>query len=357
MRSLGQSLAEDPQGWAQALGVSREAVEVYASSAVIDLHIDTFLWTRMLGYDPLVRHSSPIMGGPWLGHVDLPRLIEGGVTGAFWIVTTNPLRTGHGRLRAFERNVRHLSTLLASSPQVALCKTATDYVRARAKGRHAAFFGVQGANAFDTDPGVLDRLDPGSISLVTLMHLSSSSLGRTSSPLGLGARGGLTQRGLQTIEQLNARRIFVDLAHINAAGFWDAVKVHDSSLPLLVSHTGVSAVYPHWRNVDDQQLRAIADTGGLVGIMYHGPFLGPRRALRSSDPVVDHLEHVVRLVGEDHAALGSDWDGAIRPPPDLNSCLNLPRLVERMLKRGWSPTRIHKILGDNVLRALRQLRP
>lgn len=351
-----RSPVRSPEAWAEELGISKEAVEIYRDSPVIDLHVDSFIWTRLVGYDPLARHSGPCLGGPWLGHVDVPRLVDAQVKGAVWIVTTNPLRFGRGRVRAFERNVGHLSALLGSSPEVTLCKTAQDYERACARGLHAAFLGVQGANAFDADPQVLDRLDRGVIVLVTLVHLTSSSVGRTSSPLRIGAKGGLGARGAAIIEQLNARRIFVDLAHINRAGFWDAVGVHDRSQPLLVSHTGMSAVHSHWRNIDDRQARAVADTGGAVGIMYHASFLGPR-GRRDSSRVIDHLEHIIRVIGEEHAALGSDWDGAITPPADLADCLSLPRLVQHMLDRRWSPSRIRKILGENVLRALRHLRP
>ena len=191
---------------------------------------------------------------------------------------------------------------------------------------------------------------------VTLVHLSTSTLGATSAPLG-NPDGRLTTRGQDFVQRLNAHRVFVDLAHINRAGFFDAVAVHDRTQPLLVSHTGVAGVTPHWRNVDDEQLRAVAATGGVVGVIYQSSFLGDPLLAGRCESIVEHLQHVIDTIGDDHAALGSDWDGAIFTPRDMPTCLELPRIVDRMLARGWSADRIRKILGANFLRALALLRP
>src|SRR5690606_26382431 len=178
----------------------------------------------------------------------------------------------------------------------------------------------------------------------------------TSSPASrLGGRSeGLTHFGREDVRKLDEKKIFVDLAHIGRKAFFDAVEVHDRTKPLIVTHTGVEGVHPHWRNLTDDQLRTIAETGGTIGVMYQKSFLG--RGEVTSRTVVDHLEHIVKVVGEDHASLGSDWDGAISPPADLATPEMLPNLVEEMLRRGWSPERVRKILGGNFLRALKMLR-
>jgi membrane dipeptidase len=212
---------------------------------------------------------------------------------------------------------------------------------------------VQGGNALDGD-GALDAAAPDLIR-VTLVHLSTSSLGATSRPPHRGD-GRLTALGVEFVHRLDAHRVFVDLAHIHRNGFFDAVAAHDRSLPLMVSHTGVTGVTPHWRNIDDDQLRAVADTGGVVGVMYAASFLGDPWLGGSAESIVAHLAHIIDVVGDDHAALGSDWDGAIVTPRDLPTCLELPRLVQRMLDRSWSAARIHKLLGGNFLRALGALR-
>ncbi|MFO7181533.1 MAG: membrane dipeptidase [Pseudomonadota bacterium] len=348
----------DAGEWARELRVSREAVELYLASEVIDLHLDTFIWHRLFGYEPTRRHPRPPLGGWFLGHADFCRVREAGLAGATWVITTNPLREPEDRFRTLLANLGRLELLFAEMPDdFELVRTLGEYRAARARGRHAAFIGIQGGNALDVGLHTIDMLPAGSVLRVTLVHLSSSRIGTTSSPFRLTPDAGLSDFGVELVQRLNAARILVDLAHVGKRGFWDAVEAHDPSLPILVSHTGVSGVRPHWRNLDDTQLRAVAASGGVVGILFHRGFLDRPPWRRRSDVIVDHLEHVIRVAGEDTPALGSDFDGAIVPPSDLTSVLELPRLVEHMLRRGFGPDRIQKILGKNFLRMLGQVRP
>ncbi|HMJ13799.1 MAG TPA: membrane dipeptidase [Polyangiaceae bacterium] len=346
----------DPASWAQTLGISSEAVELYLASDVIDLHIDSFIWHRVFGYDLRRRHGPGFFRANMFSQVDFPRALEANLTGAIWVITTNPLKGGESRRETFLGNLLELEELFASvSERFELVRDAASYERVRSAGKHAAFIGIQGGNALDHDRFTLNLLD-GKVVRITLVHLSSSTLGTTSSPLKLGEDAGLSEQGRDYVRQLDEKRVFVDLAHISKRGFWDAVDVHDHSLPLIVTHTGVSGVHEHWRNLDDAQLRAIAESGGTIGIMYHWPFLGPGARTQGIEAIVRHLEHIVRTVGEDYASLGSDWDGAILTPRDMPTCLELPRLVQAMLDRDWQPERIRKILGQNFLRSLKLLR-
>ena len=344
----------DLDAWARALGVCREAVELHASGDLIDLHIDTFIWTRLIGYDLTRRHGRGLLGARGYSQADLPRLVEAGVTGGVWCITTNPLRSAEGRGQALKRNLARLQSILSGRDVPAhIVRTADEYRAARRAGVHGVFVGVQGGNALGPGHRVLDELPPWSLLLVTLVHLTDSEIGCTSSPLRLGPDRGLLPAGRELVRRLNHARVFVDLAHLSRPAFWNAVEVHDPTLPLMVSHTGVCGRHPHWRNLDDEQLRRVADSGGTVGVIYHTGFLGRPRSLTT---IVDHLAYIVSTVGEDHASLGSDWDGSIPPPRDMPTCLELPRLTHEMLRRGWSPERIQKILGHNFLRVLRQLR-
>ena len=192
---------------------------------------------------------------------------------------------------------------------------------------------------------------------MTVLHLTDSCYGSTSSPARFGAARGLSAAGKQHVEQLDAARVFVDLAHIHPKGFWDAVEVHDAALPLIDTHTGVSGVCPHWRNLDDAQIRAIAETGGVVGIIFEPNFL---RAKGPADGrlVIEHLRHLIDVGGEAVAALGSDYDGFIRPPADLrDGALAYYRLVQYMLDAGWGEDRIRRVLGENFLTSFERLRP
>lgn len=339
---------------ARRVSVSQDAVALVRSSEVIDLHLESYIPPRLWGYDLLRRHDRHWLRGRFFGHLDLPRALDGGLTGAMWSIATNIFRGAAGRKRALAANLRGLRASLEAHGGIAVVRTFADWEAARKAGQHGAMLAVQGGNALDAedDPSVLDE-----IVRVTVMHLSNSALGTTSSPAGLSG-GGLTSAGKAFIERLDAARVFVDLAHIDRRGFWDAVAVHDRTLPLIVTHTGVNGVKPHWRNIDDDQIRAIAESGGVVGIMFEPRFLRTRGMSNDASMVLAHLEHVIRVGGEDAAALGSDYDGFIVPPPDLRDGFAAYfRLVQRMLDAGWSEARIRKILGGNFLRSFAELRP
>ncbi|MCA9581201.1 MAG: membrane dipeptidase, partial [Myxococcales bacterium] len=202
---------------------------------------------------------------------------------------------------------------------------------------------------------VLDQLDPLTLLRITLVHLTDSNLGCTSSPARWSEDDGLRPFSHDCIAAMNDRRVLVDLAHISRKGFFDAAQAHRRDLPFVVTHTGVEGVYPHWRNLTDEQIRAVADSGGFVGIMYEIRFLGPGRSA-TRETIVDHLEHVIRVGGEHLPALGSDWDGCILTPPDMRTAAEFPLLVDSMLKRGWSTDRIERILGGNALGVIEAIR-
>ena len=343
----------DAASIADELGVTEEAVELFHNSDAIDLHVDSFIWHRIFGYDLSQAHRGGFFGRSFFGHADFPTVRDSGLGGATWVITTNPARSARGRRHAFEKNLRALSALLDEAPGITRVRTAQEFRAARDGGDHGAFIGIQGGNALDDGIEALELIADRSVLRVTLIHLTSSRLGATSAP-GASRTAGLTDFGRAYVQRLNELRVGVDLAHISRPGFFDAVAVHDKTQPLLVTHTGLAGVYEHWRNITDEQLRAVADTGGTVGVILHASFLG-RRAV-TVHTVVDHLEHIVNTVGEDHASIGTDYDGAITPPKDLPGAWTFPRLVQEMLDRGWSDVRVRKILGGNALRVIEALR-
>jgi membrane dipeptidase len=341
--------------WAGELGIPLAAVELYRNSEVIDLHVDSFIWQRMLGYDLTKRHRAPLWGA-FLGQVDFPRILEAEISGATWVITTNPVREPADRALAFETNLNALCRTFERVPsEFQVVTNAREYRSARLAGKHAAFLGIQGGNALDLSLAEMARLCDGRVLRITLVHLSSSRIGSTSSPMRLSDPG-LSAFGAQMVELLNERKVLVDLAHISARGFWAACDAHAKDVPFLVTHTGVSGVHRHWRNLDDDQIRAVARSGGVVGIMYHAPFLGDRPWAGRVDTIARHIAHVLDVAGEDTPALGSDWDGAIIPPRDMPTCLELPRLVAALSKRGLTDSAIQKILGLNFLRVVREVR-
>jgi membrane dipeptidase len=346
--------ALDHQPLAQHLGISAEAAALHFESEICDLHVDSFIWRRIYGYDFRRRHAA-FTAGVMMSQFDLPRAREAGIGGATWVITTNPLGDARDREAKFFENLSELTGLLQSPEAHArIVRSAAEYREARKLGLHAAFIGVQGGNALAHSLDAIDRLSPGIVLRVTILHLTSSRLGHTSSPLG--GDQGLTAYGKDYVRRLNAHKILVDLAHISRSGFWDAVDAHERRTPFVVTHTGVSGVFAHWRNLDDAQLRAVAKSGGTVGIMYHSEYLGDPLFRGKLDTIVRHIEHVIDVAGEDHVSLGSDWDGSIVTPRDMKTCLELPKLTQAMLERRWSERRIKKVLGLNFLRVVESVR-
>jgi membrane dipeptidase len=282
---------------------------------------------------------------------------EAGLAGAVLSVATNPFRRRPGRTATLVSNLSRLRKAAASAG-VDVVGDLAGYRAARAAGRMACFLAVQGGNAFGAGAIDVSHVPEPLLTRVTLLHLTDSPLGSTSSPLGpTRGRRGLTPAGAELVAALNDRRVLVDLAHISRPGFWQALDAHDRDLPPVVSHTGVCGAHDSWRNLDDDQIRAIAGRGGVVGVMYHRGFLGRPSWKVGADAVAAHLEHIVNVGGEDAAALGSDWDGMIVTPRDMPTVLELPVLVDCLLRRGVPEVRITKILGANYLRVMGAVRP
>jgi membrane dipeptidase len=358
--------ANEPRHLARRAGVSAEAVALLRSADVVDLHLETFIPPRLWGYDLHRSHARLPPWGRFFGHLDLPRVHAGGLGAAMWSIATNILRSASARAEVLQGNVEALRASLLRDPRVEVVTRSTELRRARARGKHAALVAVQGGNAFEhrAARGRIECrfVDPsGAITRVTVVHLSSSSLGGTSSPLRAGGPAGLSDAGRAMVRALDEARVFVDLAHVSEPGFWDAMAAHDPELPALVTHTGMRSVHDVWRNIDDAQARAIADTGGCVGVIFQAAFLGPAwgpHRAKDSRAVLAHLEAVTRAGGEHAAALGSDYDGFILPPAELRDGeLAYVRLVQRMLEARWSEDRIRNVLGRNFLRAFERLRP
>jgi membrane dipeptidase len=351
------SIAENRAQWARYLGVSLAAIDLVVDSEVVDLHVDSFIWTRIFGYDLLRSHDPGPIRARWMGQADLPRLRQAGVGGAAWIITTNPWRGARNRLRAAVDNFRQLVDILNHRDSgAAVVTNHREYLAARASRKHAAFIAVQGGNAF-SDPASAHVFPLERLLLVTIVHMTDSDIGTTSSPLRLGRDRGLLPRGRDLVRELEHHRTLVDLAHASPRLFWDVVELHDRTRPLVVSHTGLAGATPHWRNLDDRQLRSIADSGGIVGILYHGPYLGGSQWGGHVRAVARHVAYGIKTVGAEHVCLGSDWDGLIATPLDMPTCLELPRLVQALLDEGVAEPQIQGILGKSVLDLLARTRP
>jgi membrane dipeptidase len=314
----------------------------------IDLHADTLMWTRWLGYDIHARHEPPLWRSVFGGHVDLPRMRQGGVGAQFFSLVSLPVAKGmRGLAHVVHEQIDALDDAIERRPDaLRLARTASEVEACARDGAIAALLGIEGAHALEGDLDQVEVFARRGVRYLGLLHFSANEAGYPAYGRGRRDADGLTPWGFELVRRCEAAGVLVDLAHINRAGFLDACKV--STRPPIVSHTGVLGAFEHWRNIDDAQLRAVADRGGVVGVIFDRRYLGGDGIA----PVVKHLLHVLDVVGEDVPALGSDWDGMIIPTRGLADPRGLPSLTDALLDAGVSERVVAKLLRRNALRVL-----
>jgi membrane dipeptidase len=309
---------------------------------LIDLHADTPLWMHRLGYRFCRKHKPWLPMGAWLSNVDLPRMHQVNMDAQmFGLVTlptdSNPLATAQAMIKAVQNETRN--SLLR------IVRNANELRAAREQNARACLLSLEGVHALKGDLAAADVLISQGVISFGLAHFHANEACTPARAIrGKGdAQAGLTKFGHELVSYLGQRGAIVDLTHVNRRGFFDAIQAATGRV--LVSHTGVSGAYNHWRNIDDAQIRAIADKGGVVGIMFSRHFLGGS----DIDAVVKHIEHVVNVGGEACAALGSDFDGFIVPVRGLRDITGLPALAEALRSAGLSARVVDGIMGNNAL--------
>ncbi len=296
-----------------------------------DGHADSLMWNR----DLTARQRR--------GHLDFPRLAEAGVRiQCFTVVTRGyPLVDGVGLLAAVRRwpaaarRGPWARCLFQLERMHALCARSGDRVRVTgtgaaleenlAAGRISAVLGVEGAHALEGRPERVAELRERGARFMSLTHLANNDLGGSSSPL-MGDRP-LTPLGADVLEAMIAAHLAVDLAHASRRTIRDVAARPQARL--FCSHTGVAGAHPSWRNLDDDALRVIADRGGVVGVIFTPLYLGGG----GLDGVVRHVEHALRVAGEDAVAFGSDFDGMVPLPRGMRDVTDVPKLVARLARR------------------------
>ncbi len=321
-------------------------------SPIADGHADSLMWNR----DLTARQAK--------GQVDFPRLAEANVRIQVFTVVTRgyPFLDGIGLLGALRRwpagarSGPWARCVFQLDRMRALCERSGGAVRIAdasraleenlAQGRVSAVLGVEGAQALEGRPERVAELRARGVRFMSLTHLANNELGGSSSPL-MGDRP-LTPLGRSVLDAMAAAGMSVDLAHASHRTFRDAA-AHRKDARLFCSHTGVSGAFRSWRNLGDGELRAIADRGGVVGIIFGTRYLGGREI----EDVVRHVEHAIHVAGEDAAAFGSDFDGMVPLPRRLRDVTDLPKLVEALARRLPAPV-VEKVAFGNWRRFFRE---
>lgn len=346
-------------------GASEEALELHAKLTVVDMHADTLLWDRDLN--------------EWgsRGHVDVPRLQAGNVAIQVFssvsktpkkqnydsnpdntdnirlltIVQAQPIRTWNSEL---ERSLYHAQKLRdaadASNGKLRLIHDRgelADFLRDREQTPNlvGAIFSVEGLHNLEGDIENIDKLFDAGMRMAGFTHFFDNEV---SGSMHGEEKGGLTPFGEKVFDQLEQSGVIIDIAHASEPAV-DAM-LKRATRPLVSSHGGVQATCDENRNLNDDQIRGVAATGGVVGI----GFWDAAVCAPTPQAVVDALDHVVKIGGIETAALGSDFDGAVTTGWDAAS---MDLITDELLKRGYSDADIALIMGGNTLRVFNDVLP
>ena len=240
---------------------------------------------------------------------------------------------------------------LAECPWLELVRTAGEAERAKAAGKKYAFLAVEGMDAIGDDLNGIDRYaDLG----VRLGMLTWNGENRLATGAGGDPYSGLTELGRQAVRRMGTRNIVMDVSHLNDGGFWDVMKVAEG--PVVASHSNCRALCDVRRNLTDDQLRAIRDSGGIVGLNVHHAFVHADREKQTAEMLARHAAHMADVMGVEHVACGFDFCEFFGPGNEgaagLEDCSGIPTLFACLEDVGFSERERHMIARENFLRVL-----
>jgi membrane dipeptidase len=368
--------------------ISERAHKLHFSSIVLDTHDDTTQRFFSKDYDLGKQNVG--------GHVDIPRMREGGMNAIFFSIWIDGRITGPPAVeKALDQIDAVRENVKKYSKDMVLARTADDVRRAHGQGKIAALMGVEGGHMIGNDIRVVRIFADLGVRYMTLAHFYNDEWADSSTDKP--AHNGLTDFGKDIVREMNRQGIVVDISHVSDKTFYDALEV--SKAPLLASHSSCRALCNHVRDMSDDMIKALAAKGGVIQINYEKSFIDQaykdaydketggvvehmseltkncnndeacisREMAKvqqkltaegklphvSWERIIDHIDHAVRLVGAEHVGLGSDFDGADMPE-GMEDCSKLPKITEALLRKGYSEGDIRKILGENTLRVMEQ---
>ena len=331
--------------------MNKEILDLHKKATVVDAHADALLDLLSPPARPK-RYPTPRNIGERSrnGHIDLPRLLEGGVDLELFAVSQPSYATQkqlHRTMQLFDRLYQELE---AHGDKLVLLERVEDVHEAEKHGKIAAMLSIEGGEAIEGDLGALRILYRLSLRAMTLTWNNRNQIADPATEHR--TKGGLTNFGVELIEEMNKIGIVVDVSHISDTRFFDVIQTTGS--PVIASHSNCRALCCHRRNLDDDMINALADNGGVVGITFVARMID-ERGRASLLRVLGHLEHVAEVAGVEYVGFGSDFDGIQETPQDLEDVTRMPNLMEGLIRRGYSEGDIFKILGGNFLRVFKSV--
>ena len=368
--------------------ISPQVRALYRDAIVIDTHDDTPSRISIEGVDIGKRLPD--------GNVDIPRLLDGGVTGIFFSIWPDPVFVPHDSIRRSLELIDVVYKVIDENPdRVGLAVNAADVIRLKKEGKVAALMGIEGGHAIQNNLAALRMFHRLGVRYMTLTHSNTNDWADSSTDAPRWH--GLNDLGKSVVKEMNRIGMIVDLSHVSDETFYAALQV--TTKPVILSHSSCRALDNHPRNATDDMLRALAKNGGVVGINFYSEFvdqhfrdamLARKKDLlaqfnenarkQTSDPdeasrkswyelkhytdgvprppfsaLIDQIDHAVKVAGVDHVGLGSDFDGAPSTPEGIDSMLDLIKIAQALKDRGYKDEDIKRILGGNFLRVLRDV--
>jgi membrane dipeptidase len=371
--------------------LAARAKALHKAAIVVDTHLDAPDQLASKWADVAQRNSTE--------HFDIPRALEGGLTAPFFSIYVAAGYANRGAaVRALDLIDLTHRVVDGHPQQMVFAASVADIRAAKQAGKLAILMGIEGGHAIEDSLGVLREMYRAGVRYMTLTHTNTNHWADSSGafyepdydPKKYAVHGGLSDFGREVVKEMNRIGMIVDISHVSDATIDDVLQV--SRAPVMASHSSCRALSNMPRNLTDDQLKRIAAKGGVAMINFGSAFLDQKvwdwfktavakikpdylklRAKYASDPatmraeaeklfktlgaspradwtkVVEHIEHVIKVAGEDAVGLGTDFDGIPDPPTGLESVALLPKLTEELLRRGHSEARVKKVLGENFL--------
>ncbi len=360
--------------------------KIHFKSILIDTHNDipTTAIDDGVSFDQSLKNKT---------HSDLERMREGGVDAQFFSIWCDGNKKNPNAWAW--REIDTVKAWARRNPaKMVMASSVKEIRKASRRGQLASLLGVEGGHMIEDDMSKLIEFHKGGVRYMTLTWNNSTSWATSAfdeeTKKDSLKHKGLTEFGKSIVKMMNQLGMLVDLSHVGEQTFWDVMKIVNK--PVLVSHSCVHALCPHRRNLKDEQIKAIAQNGGVIHLNFYSGFVDPAFEARSDaftdkhktemdsllkinpEPyfmqvylfnkypdevkalrppmsmLLDHLDHIVKLVGVDYVGLGSDFDGVNSLPEGLNGVEDFPKITDELIKRGYSKKDIQKILGGNFLR-------
>jgi len=374
------------------------ALAIHQSALIIDTHADTP--QRFLDENFDLGQNTPVSEG----HIDLDKIKKGNLGAEFFSIWVEPEFKGHYSQRAMDLIDSVYQQAARHPDRMTMALTANDIVRAQQQHKFAALMGIEGGHAIENDLRLLRDFYRVGVRYMTLTWSNTNDWADSSGDIqdpNIKHHNGMTDFGKDVVREMNRLGMIVDISHVSDATFYQALLI--SQAPVIASHSSSRELTNHPRNMTDDMLRAITNNGGVVMVNFYSAFIDENYRKAAYDPekmkvrdaevevfkkehahpdgspvtyneyaaiekrwaaqfprpplksLIDHIDHVAQVAGIDHVGLGSDFDGVTSLPEGIDSAADLPKITQALLQRGYTREQIHKILGGNLLRAMREV--